>query len=111
MSLTAGYSVGADAFGVMATAEFSAEESPLFWRISAMASDLEHPWFYGLGNNTARGVSSDENRLGHREYVGFLELGARRKHWSVSAGPIVKLSDTDAFPTSLTRSVSCGAGG
>jgi hypothetical protein len=101
VALTGGYSVGADAFGLMLTADFTVPESPLFWRVSAMASDLEHPWFYGLGNNTVRGASREENRLGHRQYVGFLELGARRKHWSISAGPIMKHSDTDAFPASV----------
>lgn len=104
VALTAGYSIGADAFGVMGIADFTAEDSPLFWRISGMASGLEHPWFYGLGNNTVRGVSSEENRLPHREYVGFLEIGARRKLWSISAGPIVKYSTTDAFPTTVLRS-------
>jgi outer membrane protein assembly factor BamA len=76
-----------------------------------MASDLEHPWFYGLGNNTSRGASREENRLSHREYVGFLEIGARRKLWSISAGPIVKLSDTDGFPASVAGRTSLrGAG-
>jgi hypothetical protein len=111
VALSVGYSIGADAFGVMGSADFSAEDSPLFWRISAMASDLEHPWFYGLGNNTVRGISSDENRLPHREYVGFLEIGARRKLWSVSAGPIVKYSTTDEFPTTVLRAgLPTGAG-
>jgi outer membrane protein assembly factor BamA len=83
----------------MASMERTAAESPLFWRISAMASDLEHPWFYGLGNNTVRGENREVHRLPHREYVSFLEIGARRKYWSISAGPIVKFSDTDSFPT------------
>ncbi|HET8624645.1 MAG TPA: BamA/TamA family outer membrane protein [Gemmatimonadales bacterium] len=99
VALAGGYSVGADAFGVIASIDRTVAERPLFWRLSAMASDLEHPWFYGLGNNTARGVSRELNRLPHREYVGFLEVGARRKYWSISAGPIVKFSDTDSFPT------------
>ncbi len=111
VALNGGYSVGADAFGVMASAEFSAEESPLFWRISAMVSDLEHPWFYGLGNNTSRGASREQNRLPHREYVGFLEIGAHRKRWSISAGPIVKHSDTDGFPASVTGTTSLRGGG
>ncbi|MGH7516138.1 MAG: hypothetical protein ACREOC_01530 [Gemmatimonadales bacterium] len=111
VALSGGYSVGADAFAVMASADFAVEESPLFWRVSAMASDLEHPWFYGLGNNTSRGASREENRLPHREYMGFLEIGARRKLWSISAGPIVKLSDTDGFPASVTGTTSLrGAG-
>ncbi len=101
VALTGGYSVGADAFGLMASAEFSAEDSPLFWRVSGMASDLEHPWFYGLGNNTLRGATREDNRLPHREYVGLLEIGARRKLWSVSAGPIIKYSTTDAFPAAV----------
>jgi hypothetical protein len=109
VAFTAGYSVGADAFGLMATAEFTAAESPLFWRVSAMASDLEHPWFYGLGNNTVRGASREDNRLGHREYVAFLELGVRGRQWSLSAGPMMKQSDTDALPTTVPLSTS-GAG-
>jgi hypothetical protein len=99
LALTGGHSIGADASGVMASLEVTAPESPLFWRISAMASDLEHPWFYGLGNNTVRGVTREEHRLPHREHVGFLEIGARRKYWSISAGPIIKYSTTDSFPS------------
>ncbi len=106
VALSGAYSVGADAFGVMASVDFTREESLVFWRISGMASDLEHPWFYGLGNNTVRGGSRDENRLSHREYAGFLEIGVRRNTWSVSAGPCVKHSDTDGFPASLTGTTS-----
>jgi hypothetical protein len=101
IALTAGHSFGADAWGLMATADFTLPERSLFWRISAMVSDLEHPWFYGLGNNTVRGGSQEENRLPHRERIVFLELGARRKDWSLSAGPILKYSTTDAFPGSV----------
>ena len=101
IALTAGHSFGADAWGLMATADFTVPERPLFWRVSAMASDLEHPWFYGLGNNTTRGASQQENRLQHRERVVLLELGARRKDWSLSAGPMLKYSTTDAFPASV----------
>jgi hypothetical protein len=102
ISLTAGHSFGAGAWGFMATADFSVPERPLFWRISGMASDLEHPWFYGLGNNTLRGASREENRLEHREHVLFLEMGARQKAWSLSAGPVLKYSTTEAFPASIS---------
>ena len=97
-AVTVGYSVGADAFGALGMMDFTVPESPFFWRVSGMASDLEHPWFYGLGNNTVRGATRELNRLPHREYVALLEIGARRKYWSISAGPILKYSTTDSFP-------------
>ena len=94
VSATLGYSLSANAFGLAGMLDLTHENSPLFFRVSGMASDLQRPWFYGFGNQTVRGPSSDLHRVAHREYVGIAELGLRGQGWSVSAGPIVKYATT-----------------
>jgi hypothetical protein len=94
VSATLGYSLSAHAFGLAGALDLTHENSALFFRVTGMASDLQRPWFYGFGNQTPRGFSSDQHRIPHREYIGVAEVGLRGERWSVSAGPIVKYSTT-----------------
>jgi hypothetical protein len=55
VSATLGYSLSAHAFGLAGALDLTHENSPLFFRVSGMASDLQRPWFYGFGNQTPRG--------------------------------------------------------
>jgi len=109
VSMTLGYSLPAGAFGLAAAAEFTRESSPVFLRFSAMASDLQRPWFYGLGNETVRGGSSDAHRVFHREYIGTAQLGWRGAHWTAGLGPIVRYA-TNFDPNSALAGVTLGRG-
>lgn len=109
VSVTVGYSLPAGAFGIAAAAEFTRESSPVFLRLSAMASNLQRPWFYGLGNATARGASRDAHRVFHREYISVAELGVQGRRWTASAGPIVRYS-TNSDPRSALSGVTPSRG-
>lgn len=105
LSATLGYSLPAAALGIAAAAELTREQSPLFLRLSGMVSDLQRPWFYGFGNETLRGASSDEHRVLHREYVVAGDLGLRGAHWTASAGPLLRYS-TNSDPHSALAGVT-----
>jgi hypothetical protein len=101
VSATLGYSLSANAWGIAGAFDLTHQQSPFFFRLSAMASDLQRPWFYGFGNETLRGSSSDLHRVSHREYAAFAELGARTDRWSISAGPVVKYATNGDRRTAL----------
>ena len=109
VSATLGYSLPARAWGIAGALDLTHRDSPLFFRLSTMISDLQRPYFYGFGNQTPRGSSSDAHRVSHREYAAFAELGLRGERWSISAGPVVKYS-TNSDPNSALVGTPLGSG-
>jgi len=108
VSATLGYSLPANAWGIAGALDLTHRDSPLFFRLSTMVSDLQRPYFYGFGNQTPRGSSSDAHRVSHREYAAFAEFGLRGERWSVSAGPVVKYS-TNSDPKSALVGTPLGS--
>lgn len=88
------------AFGIGSSrAELSAdvarESSPLFFGLSAAASGLERPWFFGLGNQSPQAAAPDAYRTSHRQYRASIDVGARGERWLVAGGPFIRYARSD----------------
>jgi hypothetical protein len=77
-------------------AELVREASPLFGRITASASGLERPWFFGFGNTSTLTAPIEAYRTAHRQYRVSLAAGGRGATWEATAGPFLRRTRTDA---------------
>jgi hypothetical protein len=77
-------------------AELVREASPLFGTITASASGLERPWFFGFGNTSTVAAPVDAYRTAHRQYQVGLAAGGRGATWKATAGPFLRHTRTDA---------------
>ncbi len=84
------------AWRAVVAADFSRESSPVFFGLSTAASGLERPWFFGLGNETARAdLPADAFRVSHRRYDAGIEIGLRGRGWQVTAGPLIRYARSE----------------
>ena len=84
------------AWRAVVAADFSRESSPVFFGLSTAASGLERPWFFGLGNETARAdLPADAFRVSHRRYDAGIEIGLRGRGWQVAAGPLIRYARSE----------------
>lgn len=77
-------------------AELVREASPLFGTITASASGLERPWFFGFGNTSTLTAPIDAYRTAQRQYRVSLAAGGRGATWEATAGPFLRHTRTDA---------------
>ena len=90
LSLALTHSTGLGSSRAELAADFARETSPAFLRISAGASGLERPWFFGLGNESVLEGPVEAYRVSHRQYHAALELGGRGENWRLGGGPFIR---------------------
>jgi hypothetical protein len=90
-------------------AELVREASPMFGAITASASGLERPWFFGFGNTSAVTAPLDAYRTAHRQYRLNLVIGGRGPAWTVGGGPFLRHTRTDP-PTLAVPPYGRGSG-
>ena len=91
-------------------AELVGEASPLFGAITASASGLERPWFFGFGNHSVLTAPLDAYRTAQRQYRINLAIGGRGPTWETAAGPFLRHTRTDA-PELAVPAYGRGTGG